>query len=208
MAEQGSHCPRKGRLWGQTDTKLGTRCTKNSSWGGCGFSTLHGGVKGVGEAAQMQVEEGSCGWRGCAGGKKLTAAGEDAVGDGGVIYLGFWKLDYLRGGLSLRCDGEGRVTAQGIHNSEELGRTVLPGVRSRVLPRQAQTQPAFRAGLACLGLGRPPRAASLIPGVTAVTWAPRQCSPLSRCPRVSSIIACSSSCNTPGVWGSSRSTTH
>lgn len=109
----------------------------------------------------MQVEKGSCGWRGCAGGKKVTATGEDAVGDGGVIDLGFWKLDHLRGGLLLRCGGEGTVTAQGIHISEELGRTVPPGVRGRVLPRQAQTQPAFRAGLACLGLGRPPRAASL-----------------------------------------------
>lgn len=49
----------------------------------------------------------------------------------------------------------------------ELRGTALLGVGSRVLPWQAQTQPSFRAGLACLGLGTPP-------GLTAVTWAPRQ----------------------------------
>lgn len=49
---------------------------------------------------------------------------------------------------------------------------MLLGVRSRVLPWQAQTQPSFRAGLTCLRLGRTLRAASFFPRVTAVTWAP------------------------------------
>ena len=76
---------------------------------------------------------------------------------------------------------------------------MLLGVRSRVLPWQAQTQPSFRAGLARMGLGRPPRAACLFPRVTAVTWAPRQRFPLPRSPRVSLVIASSSSCP-QGVW--------
>lgn len=99
----------------------------------------------------------------------------------------------------LRCDKEGSVIAQGIRITQERGRTVLPGVCSRVLPWLAQTQPGFRAGLACLGLGRPPRAASLFPRVTVVTWAPRQRSPLPRSPTISLIIASSSSCP-GGVW--------
>lgn len=56
----------------------------------------------------------------------------------------------------LRSGVEGRAVAQGTCITQELGRTALPGVWGRVLPRQAPILPAFRAGLACPGLGRPP----------------------------------------------------
>lgn len=92
-------------------------------------------------SCRLQPCEESHGWifRGCAGGRKVNCAGKRAVRGGSGVYLHFWKLNYMRGGLLPRCDKEGRVSAQGIYITSEPGRTVLPGVCSRVLPRQVQT---------------------------------------------------------------------
>lgn len=59
-------------------------------------------------SCRLQSWERSRGWsfRGCAGGRKANAAEGHAVRDGGVIYLHFWKLNYMRGGLLLRCGGQ------------------------------------------------------------------------------------------------------